>query len=330
MTGGIGVLAGGVGAARFLLGLREVVNPVEITAIVNVGDDTVLHGLMVSPDLDTVTYTLAGQVNPDTGWGLRGETWQAMGMVKRYAESAGIRARDQVGNDAAGWFALGDLDLGTHMYRTSRRRAGVPLSTVTAEITRAWSLGLSLVPVTDDQLSTRVTTLDGRELSFQEYFVREHHEVAVASVEFVGAAECRPTPGVIDSIESARCVFIAPSNPVVSIDPILAVPGVRRAVESARDRTVAISPIVGGHAIKGPAERLLRELGHEPSVVGIARYYAALAGTLVIDTVDAELATRVEAQGIRCVVTDTIMSDPVISSALARTCLAAVEGGDQR
>ncbi|MGB3410184.1 MAG: 2-phospho-L-lactate transferase [Microthrixaceae bacterium] len=330
MTGGISVLSGGVGAARFLLGLREVVRPDEITAIVNVGDDTVLHGLMISPDLDTVTYTLAGQVNPDTGWGLNGETWQAMGMVKRYAESAGISAQDQIGNDAAGWFALGDLDLGTHMYRTSRRRAGVPLSTVTAEITDAWSLGLTLVPVTDDHLSTRVTTLDGRELSFQEYFVREHHQVAVASVEFVGAEECRPAPGVIESIESARCVCIAPSNPVVSIDPILAVPGVRQAVASARDHTVAISPIVGGHAIKGPAERLLRELGHEPSVVGIARYYAPLAGTLVIDTVDAGLAPQVEAEGIRCVVTDTIMSDPVVSSALARTCLAAVEGGAPR
>lgn len=326
----ITVLAGGVGAARFLMGLLDVVDPSDVNAVVNVGDDTILHGLMISPDLDTVTYTLAGQVNPDTGWGLRGETWQAMGMVKHYAESAGIEPRDAVGNDAAGWFALGDLDLGTHMYRTSRRRAGIPLSTVTAEIARTWSLGLRLIPVTDDELSTRVTTQDGRELSFQEYFVREHHEVAVSSVDFVGAQDCTPAPGVIDAIASARCVCIAPSNPVVSIDPILAVPSVREAVEAARDRTVAISPIVGGHAIKGPAERLLRELGHEPSVVGIARYYAPLASTLVIDSVDSDLAPLVEAEGMACVVTDTIMSDPAVSAALARTCLAAAEEGTSR
>lgn len=330
MSTGIGVLAGGVGAARFLIGLLEVVDAADVTAIVNVGDDTVLHGLMISPDLDTVTYTLAGQVNPETGWGLRGETWQAMGMVKHYAEANGISAQDEIGNDAAGWFALGDLDLGTHMYRTSRRRAGVPLSTVTSEIARAWSLGLRLLPVTDDQLMTRVTTLDGDELSFQEYFVREHHEVAVSSVNFVGANACTPAPGVIDAIETARCLFIAPSNPVVSIDPILAVPSVREAVERARDHTVAVSPIVGGQAIKGPAERLLRELGHDPSVVGIARYYSPLASTLVIDSVDAHLADLVEAEGMRCVVTDTIMSDPVVSAALARTCLSVADEGTGR
>ncbi|HTN99180.1 MAG TPA: 2-phospho-L-lactate transferase [Microthrixaceae bacterium] len=323
----IAVIAGGVGAARFLLGLLDVVGVTDVTAVVNVGDDTILHGLMISPDLDTVTYTLAGQVNPVTGWGLQGETWQAMGMVQRYAESAGIDSRDEIGNDAAGWFALGDLDLGTHMYRTSRLRAGIPLSTVTAEIARTWDLGLHLIPATDGNLSTRVTTQDGRELSFQEYFVREHHEVAVTSVEFIGAESCTPAPGVIDAISSARCICIAPSNPVVSIDPILAVPSIREAIEFARDRTVAISPIVGGRAIKGPAERLLRELGHEPSVVGIARYYAPLASTLVIDTVDAELAPQVEAEGMACVVTDTIMSDPDVSAALARTCISAVEGG---
>lgn len=330
MSGGVCVLSGGVGAARFLLGLRQVVDPAEVTAVVNVGDDTILHGLMISPDLDTITYTLAGQVNPETGWGLAGETWQAMGMVKRYAGSAGISERDKVGNDAAGWFALGDLDLGTHMYRTSRRRAGAPLSQVTSEITDTWGLGLRLVPVTDDTLSTRVRTVDGSELTFQEYFVREHHEVEVASIDFFGAESCEPAPGVIESIESARCVCIAPSNPVVSIDPILAVPAVRTSVEKARNRCVAISPIVGGHAIKGPAERLLRELGHEPSVVGIARYYAPIAATLVIDSVDADLASHVEAEGMRCVVTDTIMSEPAVSAALAQTCLDAADQGTKR
>jgi LPPG:FO 2-phospho-L-lactate transferase len=318
------VLSGGVGAARFLRGLLAAVPAEQVTAVVNVGDDTVLHGLMISPDLDTVTYTLAESINPDTGWGLAGETWQAMRQVHRYAEANGITSTDTVGNDAAGWFALGDLDLGTHLYRTSRRLAGAPLSQVTAEIVRTWGLDLTVLPVTDDQLRTTLRTVDGQQLSFQEYFVREHHEVAVDEVRIEGADHARPAPGVLDAINGAEVVCIAPSNPVVSIEPLLVVPGVREAVQAARERTVAISPIVGGAALKGPADRLLRELGHESSVVGVARWYAPLASTLVIDEVDAELADAVRAEGLRCVVAPTVMKDRELAADLARTCLSAV------
>jgi LPPG:FO 2-phospho-L-lactate transferase len=320
----ITVLAGGVGAARFLRGLLATVPPLDVTAVVNVGDDTVLHGLMVSPDLDTVTYTLAGAIDPDTGWGLAGETWHAMGELRRHAGANGIAASDPVGNDAAGWFALGDRDLGTHLYRTSRRRAGATLSQVTAEITNTWGLGLRVLPVTDDDLRTRVTTVEGADLTFQEYFVREQHAVEVDEVRFDGAVDAAPAPGVLGAIEVADVVCIAPSNPVVSIGPLLAVPGVRDAVAAARGRTVAVSPIVGGEALKGPAARLLRELGHEASVVGVARWYRDLAGTLVVDRADEHLADAVVAEGLRCIVTDTIMGDVARAAALARSCIDAV------
>ena len=324
MDRSVTVLAGGVGAARFLRGLIVAVRAETVTAIVNVGDDTSLHGLMISPDIDTVTYTLAESVDPETGWGLVGETWQAIGQVRRYAAANGISETDAVGNDAAGWFALGDLDLGTHLYRTSRRLAGATLSQVTAEICRTWGLELAVLPVTDDGLRTRVTTVDGRDLSFQEYFVREHHGVAVSEVRFDGAPTTAPAPGVLDAIRDAPVICIAPSNPVVSIGPLLAVPGVRDAVEAARERTVAVSPIIGGSALKGPADRLLRELGHESSVVGIAKWYAPLVATLVIDEVDAHLADQVEAEGVRCVVAPTIMTDREAAAALATVCIEAV------
>ena len=318
------VLAGGVGAARFLRGLLDVVPHEQVTAVVNTGDDTVLHGLMVSPDLDTVTYTLAGAINTETGWGLTDESWQAMAELRRHAAANGISPTDPRTGEAAGWFALGDRDLGTHLYRTSRRRAGATLSEVTAELARSWELGLRLLPVSDDELRTRVTTADGRDLAFQEYFVREHHDVAVQDVRVDGAGSASPAPGVLEAIRSAEVLCVAPSNPVVSIGPLLEVPGVRAELEAARERAVAISPLVGGEALKGPAARLLRELGHEATAVGIARWYAPLVGTLVIDAVDADLADRVEAEGVRCVVTDTIMRDPATSAALATTCLEAV------
>lgn len=320
------VICGGVGAARFLRGLVQVVDPASVTAVVNVADDTVLHGLEISPDLDTVTYTLAGAIDPERGWGLVDESWQAMEQLRRYAAANGIDGRDAVGNDAAGWFSLGDRDLGTHLYRTSRRRAGASLSQVTREITSAWGLELAILPVSDDPLRTRLTTVDGEQLGFQEYFVREQHSVAIAEVRVEGAAAAHPAPGVLEAIARADVVVIAPSNPVVSIDPVLAVPGVRDAVVAARSRCVAVSPIVGGAALKGPADRLLRELGHEPSVTGVARWYASLASVLVIDRVDAALADDVRSSGIDPVVTSTVMSDPATAAALARRCLEAVAG----
>lgn len=305
----ITVLAGGVGAARFLNGLLDVVDPSGVTAIVNVGDDVELHGLYVCPDLDTVTYTLAGAIDPDRGWGLADESWKALDMVRRYG---GI-----------GWFNLGDRDLGTHLYRTQRRAEGATLSAITAEIARAWALELRLLPATDDRVRTRVRIESG-EIDFQEYFVKLRHDVAVHAVRFDGADRARPAPGVIDAIARADHVIIAPSNPIVSIGPILAVPGLRDAVESARERCVAVSPIVAGAALKGPADRMLRELGHEASVAGVARLYRDLASTLVIDEADRESAGAVRAAGMEPLVCDTIMADTGRAAALARRVLGAI------
>jgi LPPG:FO 2-phospho-L-lactate transferase len=302
-------LAGGVGAAKMLRGVIRAVDASDVTAIVNTGDDVVLHGLHVSPDLDTVTYTLAGEINPDTGWGLRDETWQAMDTVRRYG---GIT-----------WFNLGDRDLGTHLYRTQRLRDGATLTQATAEIVAAWGLRLRVLPVTDDRLETRLTVEGEGEIGFQEYFVQRRHDVVVTDVRVDGADSAKPGPDVLDAITSAERVIVCPSNPIVSIGPLLAVPGVRDALESRRDDTVAVSPIVAGAALKGPADRLLRELGHESSVVGVARLYAPLAAALVVDEADADLASAVEREGMRCVVAPTVMSSPDAAEALARTVLDA-------
>lgn len=312
----ITVLAGGVGAARLLAGLVQVVPPEEVTTVVNVADDLVLHGLHVSPDLDTVTYTLAGAIDPDRGWGLAGETWHAMDALDRYG--------------GATWFRLGDRDLATHLYRTRRRAEGAALSAVTAEIAAAWGLDLRLLPVTDDPVRTRVTVVDpdgppaGTEVGFQEYFVQRRHAVPVRALRFEGAEAARPAPGVLAALTEADVVVIAPSNPLVSVAPVLAVPGVRDAVAARRDRVVAVSPIIAGAALKGPADRLLTELGHEASAVGVARLYAELAGTLVIDEADAGLAAAVDAAGPRAVVAPTVMAGPAEAAALARTTLGAV------
>ncbi len=297
-----------MGAARLLAGLVAVVPAAEITAIVNVGDDVELHGLHVSPDLDTVTYTVAGAIDPERGWGLAGETWHAMEALGRYPSPLA-------------WFNLGDRDLATHLFRTERRRAGAPLSEICGEIAAAWNIGIRLVPVTDDRLQTRVTIADGTEIGFQEYFVQRQHSVAVTAVRFDGAEEAQPAPGVIEAIATATRVVIAPSNPLVSIAPVLAVPGVEKAVQARRADTVAVSPIIAGAALKGPADRLLRELGHESSVVGVARLYAPIAATLVVDEADADQLDAVQAEGIRCVVAPTIMRDGPSSAALGRVVL---------
>jgi len=307
----ITVLAGGVGAARFLRGLLDVVPAGDVTAIVNVGDDLVLHGLHISPDLDTVTYTLAGAINRETGWGLSGETWQAMTTLEQYGGEA--------------WFRLGDRDLGTHLYRTQRLQSGATLSQVTADIARAWELELQLLPVSDDPVRTMVTIAGEGEVSFQEYFVGRQHSVPVTAVRFAGADAARPGPAVLEAIEKADVIVIAPSNPIVSIGPVLAVPGVRDAVIARRDRTVAVSPIVAGAALKGPADRMLRELGHEASVVGVARIYAELASVLVVDDADVRSSADVAAQGVECVVVPTVMSSPEVAAALARVTIASVD-----
>ena len=314
MNPSVAVLAGGVGAARFLVGLVEVTDPRQVVAVVNVGDDMVLHGLHISPDLDTVTFTLAGEINPETGWGLRGETWQAMDTLGRYGGQI--------------WFNLGDRDLGTHLYRTQRRNEGAPLSQITAEIAAAWGLDLTLVPVTDDRVQTRVTlAADGREVDFQEYFVARRHDVEVSAVRFDGIDAAHPAPGVLDALGRCDAIVVAPSNPIVSIGPVLAVRGVRAALADRRDSVAAVSPIVAGAALKGPADRMLTELGHEASVVGVARLYRDIAGVLVIDEADRALAPAVEDEGVRCVVADTIMSDPGTAATLATAVLHAIERG---
>jgi LPPG:FO 2-phospho-L-lactate transferase len=303
-------LAGGVGAARMLRGVVALVPPEQVTAVVNTGDDLVLHGLHISPDLDTVTYTLAGAVDPMTGWGLAGETWRAMEALDRYGGQT--------------WFRLGDTDLATHLYRTQRLAEGATLSTVTSEICTAWQLGLRVLPMTDDPVRTVLRVEGQGEVAFQDYFVRQRHDVTVESVVLAGADRARPAPGVIDAIARADAVLVCPSNPIVSIGPILAVPGIEDALVARRERVVAVSPIIAGAAVKGPADRLLRELGHDASVVGVARIYAPFVSTLVIDRADADLAAEVEAYGVRAVVTETLMSSPEVAAALARTALDAV------
>jgi LPPG:FO 2-phospho-L-lactate transferase len=309
-------LCGGVGAARMLSGLVRVVPGDEITAIVNVGDDMVLHGLSISPDLDTVTYTLAGMDNRETGWGVAGESWAVMGELARLG-----------GED---WFRLGDRDLATHLFRTGRLAAGEPLSAVTAALCERRGIAVRMLPVTDDPLRTRVTLADrsvlgpaGTEVGFQDYFVRLAHDVAVRGVRFEGADDARPAPGVMDALERAGTIVVCPSNPVVSIGPLLAVPGVEDALRARRPDVVAVSPIVAGTALKGPADRLLRELGTEPSVIGVARWYASWVGTLVIDEADAAHAVAVEAEGVRCLVAPTIMSSPERAADLAKVVLDA-------
>ncbi len=304
----VAVICGGVGAARMLGGLVQVVAAEDLTAIVNVGDDLILHGLHISPDLDTITYTLAGEINPDTGWGLRDESWQAMATVARYG--------------GVSWFGLGDRDLGTHLYRTHRLSAGATLAEVTAEVTAAWDLPLRVLPVSNDPVRTRLTLAEGIEVGFQEYFVQRRHSVPVESLRFDGAERARPAPGVIEALDDAATIVVAPSNPLVSIDPVLAVPGIRSALRARRPDVVAVSPIVDGAALKGPADRLLSELGHEASVVGVARWCAPFASRLVIDQADADLAAAVAEAGVVPVVAATVMSSPERAAALATVVLA--------
>lgn len=307
-------LAGGVGAARFLRGLVRVVHPADVVVVVNTGDDDVFFGLSVSPDLDSVTYTLAGAANRAQGWGLEGETFAALGAVERYGVPT--------------WFRLGDRDLATHLFRTERLRAGAPLSQVTREIATAWGLETQLVPMTDDPVSTRirVRTADGgtTELRMQEWFVRERAEPPVVEVRFAGAAQARPAPGVLEALRAAETILICPSNPVISIGPILAVPGLRDELVRRRERVVAVSPIVGGAPVRGPADRLMEPLGIEVSCVGVAREYAPFCSTLVVDAVDRDRVEQVAAAGVRPVVADTLMHSPEVAARLARHTLDAV------
>ena len=308
----IAAIAGGVGAARLLRGLVRVVEPADIRVVVNTGDDTVFHGLHVSPDIDTVVYTTSGAIDPERGWGLAGESWTAMAALARYEPHGAVT-----------WFNLGDRDLATHLWRTGRLHAGATLTEITRELAEAWGLGFRLLPMSDDRVATMVDTDDG-ELAFQEYFVRRQHAVPVTGVRFDGVEQALAGPEVLSSLEAAEAIMVCPSNPIVSIGPVLAVGGVRAVLERRRDCVVAVSPIVAGSALKGPADRMLTELGHEASVVGVARLYAPFCSVLVIDDADAGRVAEVEACGLRAVVTDTIMRTPEVAAALSATALAAL------
>ena len=299
----ITVLSGGVGAARLLRALRRHDAHVTLSAVVNVGDDLVMHGLSICPDLDTIMYTLAGINNDELGWGLVDETWRVM---RRLGELGGEN-----------WFALGDLDLATHLYRSQRLAAGATKTAVTGELAARLGLDVALLPVSDDVIATEFDTEQGT-MGFQEYFVRHRHDVVVHAVRVRGAATARLSEESREALERSERIVIAPSNPLISIDPILRVPGVQEILRRRRDDVVAVSPLVAGAALKGPADRLMRELGHEVSAVGVARFYQGVVGTMVIDERDAHDAGAVAATGCAVRVTTTVMSDEAHAMALAR------------
>ena len=304
------MLAGGVGAAKFLRGLVRAVGQPRVRVIVNTGDDEEFFGLHVSPDLDTIVYTLAGASNRTTGWGLAGETFNTLGALGRFY--------------GAPWFNLGDRDLATHLFRTERLRAGEPLGRVTAAIARAFGVRAQVLPMSDDRVRTFVKVRGRPAMPFQEYFVRRRFRGAVERIELRGAARARPNRDALGAIRGSAATIIAPSNPFVSIGPILALGGMRDAIRHTRRRVAAISPIVGGKAIKGPAAKMLRALGHHPSALGVALLYRDICAVFVLDNADSRLAAAVEKLGMRAVVTDTIMTDETRSARLADVVLRAL------
>jgi LPPG:FO 2-phospho-L-lactate transferase len=306
-------LAGGVGGARLADGLQQELAPGELTVVVNTGDDLERHSLTVCPDHDTVLYTLAGTADPDQGWGIAGETWQVMGQLGR------------LGDDT--WFRLGDRDLATHIFRTERLRAGARPTEVALELARALGVRSRILPMADEPVRTRVRTADGW-LDFQDYFVRLHQEPEVLEVRFDGVDSARLTPELREAIRSAEAIVVAPSNPIVSIGPILAVPGLLAEIVAARSRgvpAVGVSGIVGGKALRGPADRMMTSLGEESSALGVARRYAfaGLLDVFVTDRADEALAPQIRALGLEVVIANTVMTDAGSRALLAREMLAA-------
>lgn len=295
-------LAGGVGGAKLLVGLQRVLGR-ELTAIVNTGDDADFYGVHVSPDVDIVTYWLAGIADMKRGWGIKDDTFHVV---------EGLRS---LGRDA--WFSLGDRDFATCLARTERMNEGAALSEVTAEIARVLGATAAVLPMTDDHVATRIVTADGRTLEFQEYFVKERCEPEVAEVRYAGINDAAPAPGVIAAIEQTDRVLLCPSNPLLSIGPILALPGVRDALRS-HPWVGAVSPIVNGAALKGPADRILESTGHSARASAVARMYEDFLDVYVVDSSDAEEAVKVEAAGIQTIVTSTVIADPDVSEQLAR------------
>lgn len=300
------LLAGGVGGAKMAEGLAGVTGPAGLAVIGNVADDAEFHDLWVSPDIDTVTYTLADTIDRDRGWGLRGDTFHTLGMLA------------QLGAET--WMQLGDRDLAIHIYRSQQRRAGRRPSEIAAEIARRLGVAVEILLPTDDPVQTRVRTAAGW-LGFQDYFVREQCRPDVLAIEFAGAAAARPTAAALAAIDAASLIVVAPSNPLVSIAPILAIPGIAKALQSSAAPTIAISPIVGGRTIKGPADRMLRAAGYPADPLGVAAVYGDLLDGMVIDTRDATAATELEALGLRVCIADTVMTDGPSRAALAGAIL---------
>jgi LPPG:FO 2-phospho-L-lactate transferase len=303
------VLCGGLGGSRMVDAMARATGESAVTAVVNVGDDLEFLGLRVSPDLDTVLYTLAGLLDEERGWGVREETTNALATAERLG--------------AESWFTLGDRDIGLHLVRTAALRSGQPLSTVTAGIAAVLGVETRLLPASDARIGTIILTAAG-ELDFQSWFVRRRHADPVLGVRFEGAEAASPAPGVLEALAEASRIVIAPSNPFVSIDPILAVPGLRGAVEARRADAAAVSPIVGGRALRGPLAEMLSSLGHEPSALGVARLYADIVSTFVLDPADMELAPAIEALGVRAVVVPTVMVDPLEREEIGRGVVEAL------
>ena len=307
-------LAGGIGGAKLANGLALALPPADLTTIVNTGDDFEHLGLKICPDLDTVCYTLAGLANPETGWGLKGETWHA------------LESLEAVGGPS--WFRLGDRDLGTHLERTRRLREGQTLSQVTAAFCTAWGVASCVIPMSDEPVPTVVYTDEGL-LPFQEYFVHRHCQPEVAGFQFEGVEKCRPAPGVLLALNAADLVVICPSNPLVSIAPILAMPGVRAALQG--KQVIAVSPIIGGRALKGPAAKMFQELGLSPSAAAVAKHYGAQrrSGILtgfVLDNLDADQSVEIETSGVRTLTTNTIMHTSADRLRLANELISWFDG----
>jgi LPPG:FO 2-phospho-L-lactate transferase len=303
-------LTGGTGGAKLVEGLAAAVDPSELTIVCNTGDDCVFHGLYICPDLDTISYTLAGLIDRKKGWGIKGDTFVALEQLRR------------LGNDA--WFNLGDKDLATHITRTRLLSEGLKLSAITAHIRRALGVRATILPMSDDRIETRVQTLRG-EVSFQEFFVKERWEPEVSAVRFAGVEKSRPAPGVLDAIRDADAIIICPSNPITSIGPILAVPGIRAALEEAGAPVVGVSPIIGAAAISGPAHKLMLASGLQASALGVAKCYGSFLDRLLIAAEDRSIAPEIENLGIGTVCTDIRMSSIADKKRLAREVLASVE-----
>lgn len=303
----IAALAGGVGASKLLLGLYEVIDPADLTIIVNTGDDIVLHGLKISPDLDIVTYTLAGIVDPAKGWGFCGETFHALEGLAGYGR--------------ANWFNLGDRDLATHIHRSALLEEGRTLSEAAESIRLALDVKARILPMSDDPVPTIIESNEGS-MHFQEYLVKRRAEPLVKGIQFRGVKAARPAPGVLEAIREADRIIICPSNPLISIGPILAIPGVREQLQARKKDVYAVCPIVGGKSLKGPSDKMLAQLGHEATALGVAKLYADFSGTFVIDLADTSQKRAIEALGMKVAILQTVMKSRLQKRRLASALLS--------